>query len=223
MKKRIKRFAAPKSWPLGRKVTKFVTTPLPKSSFKLGLPLSLVFKLLAYAKTNREVKKIVNNQDVLVDKKRVKKHRVLIGLMDTLEVPSIKACFRVLMNSKGKVCLVKDENPSLKPCKVVGKKMLKGKVQLSLHDSRTILTENKEYKVGDTLVLQLPGQQISEHLKLEKGCIAYLFGGKKVGELAKVDAVLPENVVLKTDSETFETRKEYVFVVGKDKPVIKIK
>jgi small subunit ribosomal protein S4e len=223
MKKHMKRLAAPKSWPLGKKAAKFVTRPLPKSRFDSGVPLSLALKLLGYAETSREVKKIVNNQEVLIDKKRVKNHRLLIGLMDTLEIPSINACFRVLMNRKGKVCLVKEENAGLKPCRINSKKMLKGRVQLLLHDSRTLLTDSRDYKTGDTIILQLPKQEIIEHLKPEKGVFAYLCGGKKIGELAKIEAVLPEKIVLRTDSESFETKKEFVFVIGRDKPFIKIK
>ncbi len=224
MKRHLKTVSAAKSWPLERRALKFVTRPLPKSAFDLGMPLSLAIRRLGYARTTHEIKALLNNREVLVDKKPVKEIKTFVGLMDLVEFPTLKSAFIVLINRKGKICLVAAENADLKLCRITGKKMSsKGKIQLSTHDSRTFIIEGGDHKIGDTLVVQLPKQEIKDSLKLEKGASAYIFGGKRMGQAAKVEAVLPDKVILKSDSEDFETEKRFVFVIGKDNPLIRIK
>ena len=69
-KDHLKRLASPKSWPIKKKGIKWVKRPFPgPHSFKLGLPITIVLReMLCYAKTLKEVRSILNNKEILVDK-----------------------------------------------------------------------------------------------------------------------------------------------------------
>ena len=58
-KDHLKRLAAPKTWGITRKNTKFITKPVPgPHGMQAGMPLSVLIKeILNYAGTTREVKK----------------------------------------------------------------------------------------------------------------------------------------------------------------------
>ena len=72
-------------------------------------------------------------------------------------------------------------------------------------------------------MISLPKQEIKEHLRLEKGCNIYLIGGKHSGDLGTVEDIISKKITYKTQKgEIIETLKRYVFVVGKDKPVVSL-
>jgi len=223
----ISRIAVPKTWPIARRIRKWVTRPNPgMHPFKLGMPLNAVFKeVLGYAKTTKEVKTILNSQEVLVDGKRRKDHRFIIGLMDVLSLPKTKENFRILLTTKGKIALVPidDSEAKIKLCKIKGKMPLKGKFQLNLHDGRNILVEDKKYKIGSTIVMEIPSQKIKDVLSFEKGAVVYLVSGKHVGSLGSLQDIKGKSVVVKTEKGVFETSADCAFVIGKNKPLIAIK
>jgi len=223
MKKHLKRIATPKSWPLERKMAKFVIRPKSSHKNELCLPLGVILRdILGYAKTTTESKKILNNENVLVDGKRRKDLYFGVGLMDVLQIQKTNENYRVLLDNKGKLAIIKEDNPNIKPCKVIGKRILKnGRIQLNLHDGRNLLTKDK-VNVGDTIVLQLPEQKLSEYLNLEKGALVYLTGGKHIGETGQVEEIKSNTIAVKIGSEVFETASKLAFVIGKQKPVINI-
>lgn len=223
MKKHMKRLAAPSSWPLERKIAKFVIKPRSSHRNEFCLPLGIILRdVLGYAKTAEEAKRLVLNEEILVDGKRVKDLGFGVGLMDVLEIPKTKEAYRIILNKKGKLMLIKDQNPKIKPCMVIGKKMLKkARLQINLHDGRNLLTD-KKVKVGDTIILDIHEQSIVEHLSLEKGNLIYLVGGKHIGETAQVEEVKPKTIKVKIGEEVFETEKRLAFVIGRQKPLINV-
>ncbi len=228
MKSHIKRLEAPKTWQIKRKEGKFITRPKPGGySLKLGLPLLVVLReILGYAKTKREVKIILSNQEIKVDGKRRKDVRFIVGLMSVVSIPKLKQNFRVILNKKGRLELIEttEEDAKLKVCKIVGKSTVKKKkVQLSLFDGRIILIEKDDFKVGDSVVIELPEQRIKKHMKFEKGSLVYLTVGKHTGEIATAEDIDGKKVFCKSKTgEKFETTKEHVLIIGKDKPEIAI-
>ena len=224
-KDHTKRLAAPKTWNVKRKGLTFITKPVPgPHSLEKGLPLSTLIKeILNHANTTREVKKILNNKDIKIDGKIRKDFRYPVGLFDTIEFANISEHFRVLFNKKGKIHLIKIKKDEvlLKPCKIIGKTMLNGKLQLNLYDGKNILVDNGAYKVGDTLLLSLPGQKISKHLKLDKKSTIFLTGGKHIGEMGNVEDIVENKIIYKDQKgNLIETSKKYAFVVGDGKPLI---
>lgn len=226
-KDHVKRLAAPKTWHTKRKGLKFITKPTPgPHGMKSGMSLNTLLKeVLNYSSTTKESKKILNTGGVKIDGKARKNFKFPIGIFDTVEFASINEHFRVVLNRKGKISLVKitKEESSIKPCKIIGKTMVNGKLQLNLFDGKNLLADKNNYKVGDSLVLSLPDQKISKHLKLDKKSTIFLTGGKHIGEIGNVEDIVQNKVIYKNDKgDLIETSKKYAFVVGENKPVIKL-
>lgn len=227
VKNHLKRLSSPRTWDIKRKGIIFVTRSDPgPHSLDKGLPLNVIIRdMLGYAKTTREVKKILLENNVLVDGIRRKDHRFPVGFMDSLKFVETKECFRLIINKKGKLALIKidDKEYHLKLCKIINKSYTKGKLQLNLFDGKNILVDKDSYKTGDALLLALPKQEIKSHFKLEKGAQIFLTDGSHIGEIGAVEDILSNKIKFKTKKgEVFETLKKYAFVVGKEKSAIKI-
>ncbi|MEK6943140.1 MAG: 30S ribosomal protein S4e [Nanoarchaeota archaeon] len=220
----LKRMATPKTWHINRKKNKFVTKPAPgphSSDISLALG-TLVKEVFNYAATTREVKKILNANSVKVDGTVRKDFRFPVGIFDTVEFSNGKH-FRLILNKKGKIDTIETskEESSMKPAKIIGKAMVKGKVQLNFYDGKNKLAEKNDYKVGDSVMLSLPDQKISKHLKLQKKATIFLTSGKHVGETGKIEDIAGNKIIYKDhNGELVETLKEYAFVIGEDKPLI---
>jgi small subunit ribosomal protein S4e len=222
---KLKRLAIPKAWPIKRKGIKFVVRPKPgPHPLKFSLPLNIILRdILKFAKSNKEVKNILNNKTILVDGVNRKDPRFPVGLFDVIEIPDKKEQFRIITNEKGKIKVysINKSEAGLKPCKIVGKAKIKGKTQLNLFDGKNILVDKDIYKCSDTLLISLPKQEIKKHLKLEKGMTIYLMGGKHIGEIGIVESISSKKILYKESSgENFETLKKYAFVIGDKKSAI---
>lgn len=229
MKSHLKRLASPRTWPLRRKKRKacFISRPRPGPHSQEGsLPLGLLLRdFLSFAHTMQEAKKLLNNRPVLIDGERRKDSRLPVGLFDVLSFPETKENFRLLLDRKGRLALkaVKPAESSLKPCKIIGKTALPGRIQLNLHDGRNLLVDlNFPSKVGDTLLITLPDQKIKELLSLKKDAFVFLTKGKRAGDAGLLQEIKGELAIYQKDSQTIETLKEYLFVLGDKKPVIDI-
>ena len=100
---------------------------------------------------------------------------------------------------------------------------MKGKVQLNLNDGKNIVTDDPKYKVGDSVVLALNGKaKIKEQISLDRGTMIYLTDGKHIGETGKVEDIIGNRILYKTNEAVVETLKEAAFPVGKDKLLIKL-
>lgn len=226
MKSHLKRLAIPKTWQIKKKGITFATRPNPgPHPINLGIPLKLVIRdILGIAKNSKEVKKVLYNNEILVDGIRRKELKFPVGIMDVIEIKKINQEFRVVLD-KGKIGLIPIDKKevSFKPCKIIGKTKVKGKTQLNLYDGKNILVDKDDYKTGDTIVISLPKHEIKEHIKLQKGCFIYLIGGKHSGDTGRIEDILSNKITYKRESgETIETLKKYVFVIGKDMPMISL-
>lgn len=222
VKTHLKRLAAPKTWQIKRKGIKFITKPNSgPHNTETGIALSTLLKeILNYANTTREVKKTLNSADIKIDGKPRKDPSFPVGLFDTIEFANINEFFRVVLNKQRELSLIKirKDEAILKPCKIIGKTMVNGKLQLNLYDGKNILADNNSYKVGDTIILLLPEQKISKHLKLEKKSTIFLTGGKHIGEIGSVEDITGNKIVYKdTTGNLVETSKNHAFVIGDNK------
>jgi len=227
VKNHLKRLVVPKSWRIDKKSTVFVTRPNAGAhSFELGLPLNILFKdILKYCKTTKEVKSILQDKEVLVDGKRRHDSKSVIGFMDVLSIPSLNEFYRICLNNKGKLIAVKiNKNESeLKISKIINKKILdKNKVQLNLSDGRNIILKETKYKVGDSLLITIPKQEIKQDIKLEKDKLVVFLGGKYIGNIGTIDEIKKDIIIVKINEKKVQTAKRYAFVVGEKKPAIEI-
>jgi len=92
-----------------------------------------------------------------------------------------------------------------------------------LFDGRNISVDSNAYKVGDTILLSLPDQKITKHIKLDKKSTIFLTGGKHTGEIGNVEDVVENKIIYRDQKDDLiETSKKYAFVVGDNKPSIKL-
>lgn len=216
-KRHSKRSNVPKTWAgILKKEEKYILNSSPGPHKKeLSMPLEIVLKSLGFAKTKREAKNILNTKNVLVDGRRIKASKFPLGLFDVLTIQETGENFRCLLGENGQLTFkeIKKENAKLKASKVIGKTVITGgKVQLNLSDSRNILSDKIQSKVGDTLLIEVPEQKVSKSLALEKGAKILLIGGKHSGDKGVVEKIEGENLVYK-NKESIITLKEYAFVL----------
>lgn len=224
MSRHLKRLNAPKGWVILRKTTKYITKPLP-GAHRLGesMPVALVLKQLGHARTTREVKKILNNHDVLVDGRRVRDPKSPVGILDSLALPATNEYYRMVFDTKARLQLVPIPKPEAasKLCKVISKTMVPGaRLQYNLNDGRNLLADKALAAVGDTLVLQVPEQKVMQRLPFEKGALIYLLGGKHVGTLGALEKAEDDEITFTADGRSITTAKRHALVVGKDRPVL---
>jgi small subunit ribosomal protein S4e len=232
-RKHLKRYNAPENWPIHPKEYTWTVKPSPgPHPLKGSLPLLIVVRdILQIADNAREAKRIINQGDILVDGRVRKDYKFPVGFMDVIELPKSEKIYRVLPDEKGRLVLhpIPHENKDFKLCRIEDKTTIKeGKTQLNLHDGRNCLVED-EFKTADVLVLKVPEQNIQDHIKFESGSTGLVTGGKHIGELGSIKEItitessMPNTVVMETsDGKTFLTLKDYVFVLGKEKPIISL-
>ncbi len=222
MKRHLKRLGIPESWPSKKKGITFITKPKPgphKQEECITL-LVLMRDLLKIGKTSKEIKKILNSNAVLVDNVIRKDHRLPLGVMDVISIPSLNKYYRLILNKKGKFELlpVKKEDSSEKICRIANKTIMKKKkLQLNLYDGKNIAVDKDVYKVGDSVIIS--NNKVKKHLKLEKGAVIYIVSGKHTGEIGKLDSIKKYNgvtkdtVVISVGKDKIETSKNHVFVI----------
>ncbi len=222
MKLHLKQITAPKTWIVPRQRRRFILRPRPGGHpVELGLPLGLIIRdVLQYVSTTAEAGKLLQAQEVLIDGRRRTDPHFHVGLFDVLSFPRLKKNYRLVLDGKGRVVIreIPAAESSLKPCKVIGKTVLKkGQIQYNLHDGKNIIVkENIKEKanVGDTFVLHLPQLSVQSILPLQPGMLVFLTKGKHSGQLGRLQELRGTEARYLIDQTPVETAKAYLFVVG---------
>ena len=206
----LKRYSMPEFWPLAKKAESYVTTPMPGPHPKYGcIPLKLIVRdVLGLAHTSAEARKILNAGKVVVDKKVRREPRFPVGLMDVLEIPELGMSYRLTISRRGLgLEKVRPEETGAKLCRITGKRTIKGGLQqLSLHDGRNILAKGP-YAVGDSILIEIPGQKIAGHFPLKKGEHAVIIAGRNMGASGKIKDIKERKSMLEKATITIETEK----------------
>ena len=221
MKNHLKRIASPRTWVINRKNNKYIMKPNagghPQDS---GLGLGLILRdNLKLASTMNEVRKILNNKNILVDGKRRKDPKFIVGLFDVISMPLLKKSFRLIFDKKGRILVkeIPEKESSIKISKIVGKTVLvKNKIQLNLHDGKNILSDGGA-KVGDSVVLSLPDLKVKEVLPLKEGATIFLTKGKHGGSVGTLKEIKNNEATYSVDGKDVETARNYLFVIGDEK------
>lgn len=225
----MKRLAAPKAIPIPGKKSRYLRKAASgRHSAQYAIPLLVLLRdVMGVAADKREVKLLLGKGEVQLDGVTVKAENYPVGLMDVLSIPRLNSFNRVVLYA-GKLRLSplgSKEEASVKLCKVVDKRLVAGgRMQLCFHDGRTKLIEREEdnFKVGDTVKLQLPKQEIAGFFKLEKNARCYVFKGRHSGEIGTLREIKERpgskasDAFLKSSSGEVITRKDYLFVVPEE-------
>jgi len=231
VKKHLKRIAAPKEWRIRRKLSVFILRPYPgRHTMRTSIPIGVVFReILHLARTMKEVRAIMQNKKILINKKRVTDPKVAIGFMDVLEIDDLKKAYRVLFNKNGELVFheIDKDDTSERLLKVTGATLTKKGVQVHFSDGTNLLGIKEKVSAGDTIIYDMVKNEVSGHIKLDNGVIAFVSSGKMIGNIVKVLRIEGNNAVIELynnnkEKSSLVTLKKNLFVIGKDKPVIKL-
>lgn len=232
MSKHMKRLNAPRTLKLHRKEKKWTIRANPGAHpLEKSIPLGLIIRdYLDLSDTLGETKNIISKDEIFVDGIKRKNYKHPCGLMDVISIPSMKKDYRLLFDRRGKLTLIpiKTNEATWKLCRIENKRILKGKqVQLNLHDGRNKLVKKDEYKTGDVLKISFKDQKIDDTFKFEKGTVSIIIGGSHIGEVANIEEVeiipsIKSNLIKMKGASDFSTLQEYIFPIGKNKPVIEL-
>ncbi len=225
-KNHLKRINAPKTWPIERKSTVFIIRPRPSGhAMAKSLPLSIILRdVLGLARFTRGVRFILNTQEVLINGKRQLRPEASAGLFDLLSFPALKAHYRVTINGLNRLALlpVSGKEATLIPCRVTSKTALKGgRIQLGFHNGRTLLVTKDSYQVGGTVLLTLENRE-DAYFPFAEGAPVFIAGGKHVGTIGTLSRINGQDVTVTTADGPLETKRGHLFVLGGEKPVVKV-
>ena len=228
----LKRLNAPRTLKLHRKERTWTIHAAPgPHGLQSSIPLGLIVRdYLNLCDTQREAKRILSNGEILVDEIIRKSNKFPVGLMDVISIPKLKKHFRLVFDRRGKLTLVpiSSNDAAWKLRRIENKTILRGKkTQLNFHDGNNLIVNKDTYHTGDVLKINFKDKSIADIFKKEKGTISLITGGSHIGELATIEDIeiiqsSSNNLAkLKNDNE-FTTIDNYVFPVGKTKPVIAV-
>jgi small subunit ribosomal protein S4e len=229
MARHQKRVAAPRSWPITRKTHHWVVGANPGAhSMETGIPLLVVVRdILKIANTAREAKTIINEKNIHVDGVARTDYKHMVGLFDIVSIPATNEYYRVLLDTKNRFKLFKEDAKAAKLCRINNKTIVKkGAVQLNLHDGSNVLASN-DYKTFDTVILDTKDRKIIKHIVYKAGNLAMIVGGEHSGEIGKIKQIRKvrgsgTNMVALSNEREFETIEDYIYVIGENIPEIKV-
>jgi small subunit ribosomal protein S4e len=219
----MKRYSVPGFWSVPKKGKIFVVRPSAGPHRKReSIPLQVLLReVLGYAQDAREAREILNSGGVLVDKRVRKEPKHPVGLMDVVEIPEINAHFRMVAGRKGLSAeKIGKEESHVKLCRITGKRNIRGGgFQLSLHDGRNLTIKKNAYKVGDSLLISLPGQDVLKHYGFDRGAKGTIIAGKNIGISGKVkDFIVKKNmlekstVTVESGNREIKTLTDYILI-----------
>lgn len=196
-----------KQLPLTRKGTKYVARASRNSSNSVPL-LIAVRDMLKLANTRKEVKGMIHNKKLKVNGKPAKNLTDPICLFSRIEADKN---YLLTMLPTGRFSFVETKEHDRK-LKIVGKVMVKGKkLQYALHDGTSIVSD-KQFSVGDTLILT-NDNKVSKHLSIDKGKEIFAFSGSYMGREGKVSDVSGNKITVKFDKEEAVIDKSQVIAI----------
>lgn len=208
----LKRNNMPKIWPLKRKGTKYIVRPY---SLENSVPLLVVMRdILGLTQNKKELKKVLNYEEIKINNKRVKDVKHPLFLFDVLSFKN-KNYKVVLKNKKIGLDEVSDKEAKEKISKIIGKKVLKkGKIQLNLMDGRNYII-SKKAKVGDSARIDFEKKNIVEIIPLKEKSKVYFISGSHVGHVGSIEKIGEDKeIVAKVDDEKITTKSESLIVIG---------
>jgi small subunit ribosomal protein S4e len=229
---KLKRLAAPRSWDIPRKENRFVFKPLAgPHSISSSYPLGVVVRDLArLANTEKEIKQVVKTGKVLVDGMPRRSPSFPVGLFDVLSVPLEGVVYRMVPSPKGlRLSKIPAEEGKKKLCNVRSKVRTKGgHIQYGLHDGRSILNDTLQLSPGDSVLIEVPTQNVAGQVKLGKDSLGLVLSGDRAGQVGrilevKVGTISRERMVkISLPGGEAEVPSRLVIPVGTNEPIITV-
>jgi len=241
-RKHVKRLSAPRLWPIHKKEARWTVRARPGPHGREEcLPILLVLReILGVARTRKEAKLILSEGQFKVDGKVRRDESFPVGLMDVVEIPSMKRAYRILpfLNKGLGLHPIGDAEKGFKLCKIMDKSTVDGgHIQLNLHDGRNLLVRVSNpreaaedvYATSDVLKVSIPDLEILEVVKFEEGAVTMVAHGRNAGRHGKIVSVEkgagtnPAIVTLEEEGGAkLQTSIDSLFVLGGEKPLVSL-
>jgi small subunit ribosomal protein S4e len=222
----LKAIASPKALKVHRKEKAWLLKAAPgphpaDAAVSMGVVLR---DYLGLVQNLREVRYLLQNNEVTVDGKRVKDVKFALGLLDVFCVG--EKCYLMMVDNNARLYPkeVDKAKASENLCKLTGKTMLKGgKLQLNFYDGKNIIIDvkdSKKYETGGTAVINIESGKITSFMPLEVGKAALISKGRHAGKIGKIVEITKSGLNLKslttvdTGEEKLLTNTAYIFIVG---------
>jgi len=212
----LKRQRAPKNWPITRKGTKYIIRG--NSNLRNGVPLLILLRdSLGIVGSRKELKKAMNQKNILLNKKIINEDKIGVSLFDVVSLVSSGKNYIVNLSEKGIFCLeeISEKESNSKIAKVIGKKMLKGKkLQLNLSDGINFISD-MSCKVNDSVEVNFKENKIAKCVPLKEKTEALVFAGKHSGKKGVIESInnVEKMVQLKLKDETIHALIKQIMVL----------
>lgn len=172
-------------WPIPRKGTKYLAVA--SHNQNESIPLSVILRdILRLVKNKKELKRALNEKQVLINNKQIKETNYPVCLFDILTIG--KKNYKAILSENKKMIFreIENKDSETKIYKILNKKKLgEDKIQLNLTQGKNILS-NEKIEVGDSVILNLKDNKIIKKIPLEKGRTAFAIKGKHAGKSGKI-------------------------------------
>lgn len=229
---KMKRLAAPRSWDISRKSSRFIFKPLPgPHPIAAAYPLGVVVRDMAsMASLSKELKFMMKSGKVKVDGKERRTPSFPVGLFNIVSVPLEGVDFRLVPSTKGlALAKVSPDEARTKLCSINTKTKVKGgHIQYGFHDGRSMVDDALDLSPGDAVLIEVPSQKVLGKAKLAKGSLGLVLTGDRAGQVGKIAEVKQgtisreKMVKISLPSGEAEIPSRIVFPVGADRPMITI-
>ncbi|MBI2628780.1 hypothetical protein HYW74_01720, partial [Candidatus Pacearchaeota archaeon] len=180
-------------------------------------PLLIIMReILGIVKTRKELKKILNEKKVKINGLAIKEDKTSLALFDVISIENLKKNYKLTFSKMGKFSLaeIKENEISGKICKVIGKKMLKGKkIQINFNDGRNLISRESA-NIGDSAIINFKEKKIEKILPVKEKSIVMVIKGKHLGEVGEIINVNNDKLTIKEKDKEFETVKKEVIVIN---------
>ncbi len=198
----LKRNSLTKSWPIPRKGSKFIAKP--KANQKKGIPVLFILRdMLKIVQNKKEAKRILYNEKVLLNKRKINDVRNSALLFDVISIVPAKKHYKLDLTENGKFKLeeISEKDSKKKIAKISNKKLIKkGKIQINLEDGKNFV-KNVKCNTGDSVLIDLEKSKIEKVLPMEKGSNALVIAGKHAGKKGKIENLDKEHEIANIKSK----------------------
>ncbi len=230
----LKRLNAPDSWHIAKKTTTFITKTAPGPHNANAMPIAVWLRdHMGFARNLKEVKQILNQNDVIINGKACRDPKMGIGIFDIIAIPKMGKYYRLLRGKNGRHLAVEidAESAQSRLCKIQNKTVITGgRVQLNLRYGANLIADNT-YKANDSIVVSLKPEdrfKIIGHFPFAVGNMAMITGGKHSGKVARIMEIIktpgsvPNKIILEDEvtKTQFDTIAPYIYMVGTKTPAI---
>ncbi|MEN9626100.1 MAG: hypothetical protein RL557_428 [archaeon] len=180
-----------KFWPVPRTGTKYVAVSTHNQH--TSIPLVVVMRdILKLIKNRKELKKLLSEKQVFINGENVRETHYPLSLFDVISLPTVKKHYRAVLSEHRKMKFeeISEKEAEKKVLKVIGKKMLKGKIiQINFLNGRNALLKDS-ISVDDSVLYNFKQKKIEKIIRMETGRKVYLIQGKHIGNQGTIESII---------------------------------